>query len=201
MVSDSANLVSQSASFMLNETISVLHKLNPEKLDSLKQYEGKTLEIDIENQDLLIQAVFTADGPLFFGNKQDNPNTIIRTTWKGISEDLLAKSDTAKHLEIEGDVFFAEQMISSVKSLLPELEDIASKLMSESSAISLSERINFLAHILTSIQETAFLGVQQSLAKGFTSNKDFGEATDRIAKIRNKVDLLQARVKELELTV
>ncbi len=201
MVSDSANLVSQSATFMLNETVSVLQKLNPEKLDSLKQYEGKTLEIDIENQDLLIQAVFTADGPLFFGNKQDNPNTIIRTTWKGISKDLLAKSDTAKHLEIEGDVFFAEQMISSVKSLLPELEDIASKLMSESSAISLSERINFLAHILTSIQETAFLGVQQSLAKGFTSNKDFGEATDRIAKIRNKVDLLQARIKELELQV
>ena len=201
MVSDSANLVSQSATFMLNETVSVLRKLNPEKLDSLKQYEGKTLEIDIENQDLLIQAVFTADGPLFFGNKQDNPNTIIRTTWKGISKDLLAKSDTAKHLEIEGDVFFAEQMISSVKSLLPELEDIASKLMSESSAISLSERINFLAHILTSIQETAFLGVQQSLAKGFTSNKDFGEATDRIAKIRNKVDLLQARIKELELQV
>ncbi len=199
MVSDSANLVSQSATFMLNETISVLQKLNPEKLDSLKQYEGKTLEIDIENQDLLIQAVFTADGPLFFGNKQDNPNTIIRTTWKGISKDLLAKSDTAKHLEIEGDVFFAEQMISSVKSLLPELEDIASKLMSESSAISLSERINFLAQILLSIQETAFLGVQQSLAKGFTSNKDFGEATDRIAKIRNKVDLLQARIKELEL--
>jgi len=192
-------LVSQSATFMLNETISVLQKLNPEKLDSLKQYEGKTLEIDIENQDLLIQAVFTADGPLFFGNKQDNPNTIIRTTWKGISKDLLAKSDTAKHLEIEGDVFFAEQMISSVKSLLPELEDIASKLMSESSAISLSERINFLAQILLSIQETAFLGVQQSLAKGFTSNKDFGEATDRIAKIRNKVDLLQARIKELEL--
>ena len=77
--------------------------------------------------------------------------------------------------------------------------DIAGKLMSESSAISLSERINFLAHILTSMQETAFLGVQQSLAKGFTSNKDFGEATDRIAKIRNKVDLLQARIKELEL--
>ena len=201
MVSDSANLVSQSASFMLNETVSVLQKLNPEKLDSLKQYEGKTLEIDIENQDLLIQAVFTADGPLFFGNKQDNPNTIIRTTWKGISKDLLAKSDTAKHLEIEGDVFFAEQMISSVKSLLPELEDIAGKLMSESSAISLSERINFLAQILTSIQETAFLGVQQSLAKGFTSNKDFGEATDRIATIRNKVDLLQARIKELELQV
>ncbi len=199
MVSDSANLVSQSATFMLNETVSVLQKLNPEKLDSLKQYEGKTLEIDIENQDLLIQTVFTADGPLFFGNKQDNPNTIIRTTWKGISKDLLAKSDTAKHLEIEGDVFFAEQMISSVKSLLPELEDIASKLMSESSAISLSERINFLAQILLSIQETAFLGVQQSLAKGFTSNKDFGEATDRIAKIRNKVDLLQARIKELEL--
>ena len=201
MVSDSANLVSQSATFMLNETVSVLQKLNPEKLDSLKQYEGKTLEIDIENQDLLIQTVFTADGPLFFGNKQDNPNTIIRTTWKGISKDLLAKSDTAKHLEIEGDVFFAEQMISSVKSLLPELEDIASKLMSESSAISLSERINFLAQILLSIQETAFLGVQQSLAKGFTSNKDFGEATDRIAKIRNKVDLLQARIKELELQV
>ena len=201
MVSDSANLVSQSASFMLNETISVLHKLNPEKLDSLKQYEGKTLEIDIENQDLLIQAVFTADGPLFFGNKQDNPNTIVRATWKGISKDLLAKSNTAKHLEIEGDVFFAEQIIASVKSLLPELEDIAGKLMSESSAISLSERINFLAHILTSIQETAFLGVQQSLAKGFTSNKDFGEATDRIAKIRNKVDLLQARIKELELQV
>ena len=199
MVSDRANLVSQSATFMLNETVSVLRKLNPEKLDSLKQYEGKTLEIDIENQDLLIQTVFTADGPLFFGNKQDNPNTIIRTTWKGISKDLLAKSDTAKHLEIEGDVFFAEQMISSVKSLLPELEDIAGNLMSESSAISLSERINFLAHILTSIQETAFLGVQQSLAKGFTSNKDFGEATDRIAKIRNKVDLLQARIKELEL--
>ena len=194
-------MVSQSATFMLNETISVLQKLNPEKLDSLKQYEGKTLEIDIENQDLLIQTVFTADGPLFFGNKQDNPNTIIRTTWKGISKDLLAKSDTAKHLEIEGDVFFAEQMISSVKSLLPELEDIASKLMSESSAISLSERINFLAQILLSIQETAFLGVQQSLARGFTSNKDFGEAIDQIAKIRNKVDLLQARVKELELTV
>ena len=77
MVSDSANLVSQSATFMLNETVSVLQKLNPEKLDSLKQYEGKTLEIDIENQDLLIQAVFTADGPLFFGNKQENPNTII----------------------------------------------------------------------------------------------------------------------------
>ena len=201
MVSDSANLVSQSASFMLNETVSVVHKLNPEKLDSLKQYEGKTLEIDIENQDLLIQAVFTADGPLFFGNKQDNPNTIIRATWKGISKDLLAKSDTAKHLEIEGDVFFAEQMISSVKSLLPELEDIAGKLMGESSAISLSERINFLVQILASTQETAFLGVQQSLAKGFTSNKDFGEATDRIAKIRNKVDLLQARIKELELQV
>ena len=201
MVSDRANLVSQSASFMLNETVSVLQKLNPEKLDSLKQYEGKTLEIDIENQDLLIQAVFTADGPLFFGNKQDNPNTIIRTTWKGISKDLLVKSDTAKHLEIEGDVFFAEQIISSIKSLLPEFEDIAGKLMSESSTISLSERINFLAQILTSIQETAFLGVQQSLAKGFTSNKDFGEATDRIAKIRNKVDLLQARIKELELQV
>ena len=201
MVSDSANLVSQSATFMLNETVSVLQRLNPEKLDSLKQYEGKTLEIDIENQDLLIQTVFTADGPLFFGNKQDNPNTIIRTTWKGISKDLFAKSDTAKHLEIEGDVFFAEQMISSAKSLLPELEDIAGKLMSESSAISLSERINFLVQILTSIQETAFLGVQQSLAKGFTSNKDFGEATDRIAKIRNKVDLLQARIKELELPV
>jgi len=201
LVSDSANLVSQSATFMLNETVSVLRKLNPEKLDSLKQYEGKTLEIDIENQDLLIQTVFTADGPLFFGNKQDNPNTIIRTTWKGISKGLLAKSDTSKHLEIEGDVFFAEQMISSVKSLLPELEDIAGKLMSESSAISLSERINFLAQILTSIQETAFLGVQQSLAKGFTSNKDFGEATGRIAKIRNKVDLLQARIKELELQV
>ena len=189
MVSDSANLVSQSASFMLNETVSVLQKLNPEKLDSLKQYEGKTLEIDIENQDLLIQAVFTADGPLFFGNKQ------------GISKGLLAKSDTPKHLEIEGDIFFAEQIISSIKSLLPEFEDIAGKLMSESSAISLSERINFLAQILTSIQETAFLGVQQSLAKGFTSNKDFGEATDRIAKIRNKVDLLQARIKELELQV
>ena len=201
MVSDSANLVSQSATFMLNETVSVLRKLNPEKLDSLKQYEGKTLEIDIENQDLLIQTVFTADGPLFFGNKQDNPNTIIRTTWKGISKDLLAKSDRPKHLEIEGDIFFAEQIISSIKSLLPEFEDIAGKLMSESSAISLSERINFLAHILTSIQETAFLGVQQSLAKGFTSNKDFGEATDRIAKIRNKVDLLQARIKELELQV
>ena len=201
MVSDRANLVSQSATFMLNETVSVLQKLNPEKLDSLKQYEGKTLEIDIENQDLLIQAVFTADGPLFFGNKQDNPNTIIRTTWKGISKDLLAKSDTAKHLEIEGDVFFAEQIISSIKSLLPEFEDIAGKLMSESSAISLSERINFLVQILTSIQETAFLGVQQSLAKGFTSNKDFGEATDRIATIRNKVDLLQARIKELELQV
>ena len=200
MVSDSANLVSQSATFMLNETVSVLQKLNPEKLDSLKQYEGKTLEIDIENQDLLIQTVFTADGPLFFGNKQDNPNTIIRTTWKGISK-VLAKSDTPKHLEIEGDIFFAEQLISSIKSLLPEFEDIAGKLMSESSAISLSERINFLAQILTSIQETAFLGIQQSLAKGFTSNKDFGEATDRIAKIRNKVDLLQARIKELELQV
>ena len=201
MVSDSANLVSQSATFMLNETVSVLQKLNPEKLDSLKQYEGKTLEIDIENQDLLIQTVFTADGPLFFGNKQDNPNTIIRTTWKGISKDLLAKSGTPKHLEIEGDIFFAEQIISSIKSLLPEVEDIAGKLMSESSAISLSERINFLAQILLSIEETAFLGVQQSLAKGFTSNKDFGEAIDQIAKIRNKVDLLQARVKELELTV
>ena len=201
MVSDSANLVSQSAAFMLNETVSVLRKLTPEKLDSLKQYEGKTLEIDIENQDLLIQTVFTADGPLFFGNKQDNPNTIIRTTWKGVSKGLLAKSDTSKHLEIEGDIFFAEQIISSIKSHLPEFEDIAGKLMSESSAISLSERINFLAHILTSIQETAFLGVQQSLAKGFTSNKDFGEATDRIAKIRNKVDLLQARIKELELQV
>ena len=201
MVSDSANLVSQSATFMLNETVSVLRKLNPEKLDSLKQYEGKTLEIDIENQDLLIQTVFTADGPLFFGNKQDNPNTIIRTTWKGISKGLLAKSDSPKHLEIEGDIFFAEQIISSIKSLLPEFEDIAGKLMSESSAISLSERINFLAHILTSIQETAFLGVKQSLAKGFTSNKDFREATDRIAKIRNKVDLLQARIKELELQV
>ena len=201
MVSDRANLVSKSASLMLNETVSVLQKLNPEKLDSLKQYEGKTLEIDIENQDLLIQTVFTADGPLFFGNKQDNPNTIIRTTWIGISKDLLAKSDTPKHLEIEGDIFFAEQIISSIKSLLPEFEDIAGKLMSESSAISLSERINFLAQILTSIQETAFLGVQQSLAKGFTSNKDFGEATDRIAKIRNKVDLLQARIKELELQV
>ena len=201
MVSDRANLVSQSASFMLNETVSVLHKLNPEKLASLKQYEGKTLEIDIENRDLLIQAVFTADGPLFFGSKQDNPNTIIRTTWKGISKDLLAKSHTAKHLEIEGDVFFAEQIISSIKSLLPEFEDIAGKLMSESSSISLSERINFLVQILTSIQETAFLGVQQTLAKGFTSNKDFGEATDRIAKIRNKVDLLQARIKELELPV
>ena len=201
MVSDSANLVSQSATFMLNETVSVLQKLNPEKLDSLKQYEGKTLEIDIENQDLLIQTVFTADGPLFFGNKQDNPTTIIRTTWKGISKGLLAKSGSPKHLEIEGDIFFAEQIISSIKSLLPEFEDIAGKLMSESSAISLSERINFLAHILTSIQETAFLGVQQSLATGFTSNKDFGEATDRIAKIRNKVDLLQARIKELELPV
>ena len=201
MVSDSANLVSQSATFMLNETVSVLQKLNPEKLDSLKQYEGKTLEIDIENQDLLIQTVFTADGPLFFGNKQDNPNTIIRTTWKGISKDLLAKSGTPKHLEIEGDIFFAEQIISSIKSLLPEVEDIAGKLMSESSAISLSERINFLVQILTSIQETAFLGVQQTLARGFTSNKDFGEAIDQIAKIRNKVDLLQARVKELELTV
>ena len=201
MVSDSANLVSQSATFMLNETVSVLQKLNPEKLDSLKQYEGKTLEIDIENQDLLIQTVFTADGPLFFGNKQDNPNTIIRTTWKGISKDLLAKSGTPKHLEIEGDIFFAEQIISSIKSLLPEVEDIAGKLMSESSAISLSERINFLVQILTSIQETAFLGVQQTLAKGFISNKDFGEATDRIAKIRNKVDLLQARIKELELQV
>ena len=201
MVSDSANLVSQSATFMLNETVSVLRKLNPEKLDSLKKYEGKTLEIDIENQDLLIQTVFTADGPLFFGNKQDNPDTIIRTTWKGISKGLLAKSDTPKHLEIEGDIFFAEQIISSIKSLLPEFEDIAGKLMSESSTISLSERINFLAQILTSIQETAFLGVQQSLAKGFTSNKDFGEATDRIAKIRNKVDLLQARIKELELQV
>ena len=201
MVRDSANLVSQSATFMLNETVSVLQKLNPEKLDSFKQYEGKTLEIDIENQDLLIQAVFTADGPLFFGNKQDNPNTIIRTTWKGISKDLLVKSDTAKHLEIEGDVFFAEQIISSIKSLLPEFEDIAGKLMSESSAISLSEKINFLVQILTSIQETAFLGVQQSLAKGFTSNKDFGEATDRIAKIRNKVDLIQARIKEIELQV
>ena len=201
MVSDSANLVSQSATFMLNETVSVLRKLNPEKLDSLKKYEGKTLEIDIENQDLLIQTVFTADGPLFFGNKQDNPNTIIRTTWKGISKGLLAKSDTPKHLEIEGDIFFAEQIISSIKSLLPEFEDIAGKLMSESSAISLSERVNFLAQILTSIKETAFLGVQQSLAKGFTSNKDFGEATDRIAKIRNKVDLLQARIKELELQV
>ena len=152
MVSDSANLVSQSATFMLNETVSVLRKLNPEKLDSLKQYEGKTLEIDIENQDLLIQAVFTADGPLFFGNKQDNPNTIIRATWKGISKDLLAKGDTAKHLEIEGDVFFAEQMISSVKSLLPELEDIAGNLMSESSAITLSQRINFLVQITNSIQ-------------------------------------------------
>lgn len=201
MVSDSANLVSQSATFMLNETVSVLQRLNPEKLDSLKQYEGKTLEIDIENQDLLIQTVFTADGPLFFGNKQDNPNTIIRTTWKGISKDLLAKSGTPKHLEIEGDIFFAEQIISSIKSLLPEFEDIAGKLMSESSAISLSERINFLVQILTSIQETAFLGVQQTLARGFTSNKDFGEAIDQIAKIRNKVDLLQARVKELELTV
>ena len=201
MVSDSANLVSQSATFMLNETVSVLRKLNPEKLDSLKQYEGKTLEIDIENQDLLIQTVFTADGPLFFGNKQDNPDTIIRTTWIGISKDLLAKSNTPKHLEIEGDIFFAEQIISSIKSLLPEFEDIAGKLMSESSTISLSERINFLAQILTSIQETAFLGVQQSLAKGFTSNKDFGEATDQLAKIRNKVDLLQARIKELELQV
>ncbi len=201
MVSDSANLVSQSATFMLNETVSVLRKLNPEKLDSLKQYEGKTLEIDIENQDLLIQTVFTADGPLFFGNKQDNPNTIIRTTWKGISKGLLTKSDSPRHLEIEGDIFFAEQIISSIKSLLPEFKDIAGKLMSESSASSLSERINFLAHILTSIQETAFLGVQQSLAKGFTSNKDFGEATDRIAKIRNKVDLLQARIKELELQI
>ena len=201
MVSDRSNLVSQSASFLLNETISVLHKLNPEKLDSLKQYEGKTLEIDIENQDLLIQAIFTADGPLFFGNKQDNPNTIIRTTWKGISKGLLAKSDTPKHLEIEGDIFFAEQIISSIKSLLPEFEDIAGKLISESSAISLSERINFLVQILTSIQETAFLGVQQTLAKGFTSNEDFDKATDRIAKIRNKVDLLQARIKELELPV
>ena len=201
MVSDSANLVSQSATFMLNETVSILRKLNPEKLDSLKQYEGKTLEIDIENQDLLIQTVFTADGPLFFGNKQDNPNTIIRTTWKGISKGLLAKSDTSKHLEIEGDIFFAEQIISSIKSLLPEFEDIAGKLMSESSAISLSERINFLVQILNSIKETAFLGVKQTLAEGFTSNEDFREAIDRIAKIRNKVDLLQARIKELELPV
>ena len=101
----------------------------------------------------------------------------------------------------EGDVFFAEQIISSIKSLLPEFEDIAGKLMSESSAISLSERINFLVQILTSIQETAFLGVKQTLAEGFTSNEDFREAIHRIAKIRNKVDLLQARIKELELPV
>ena len=198
MISDRANLVSQSASFVLNETISILHKISPEKLDSLKQYEGKTLEIDIENQDLLIQTVFTAEGPLFFGSKKGNPNTIIKTSWEGISKSFFARKDAAQNLQIEGDVFFAEQIILSAKSLIPEFEDIAGQLMSESSAVSLSEKINFLIQILTSIKETAFLGSQQTLAKGFTSNQDFGNAIDRITKIRNKVDLLQARVKELE---
>ena len=199
MVSDRANLVSQSASLILNETISVLNKISPEKLDSLKQYEGKTLEIDIENQDLLLQTVFTAEGPLFFGSKKENPNTIIKTSWKGISKTLFAKRDTAQHLQIEGDVFFAEQILLTAKSLLPEFEEIAGQLMSESSAVSLSEKINFLGQILTSIKETAFLGSQQTIAKAFTSNKDFGNAIDRITKIRNRVDLLQARIKELEL--
>tara|TARA_A100001011_G_scaffold334087_1_gene362229 strand:- start:741 stop:1304 length:564 start_codon:yes stop_codon:yes gene_type:complete len=184
---------------VLNETISVLKKIRLEKLDSLKKYEGKTLEIDIENQDLLIQTVFTAEGPLFFGSKKENPNTIIKTSWKGLSKNLFAKNYTAKHLQIEGDVFFAEQIILTAKSLLPEFEEIAGLLMSESSAVSLSEKINFLAKILTSIKETAFLGSQQTIAKAFTSNKDFGIAIDRITKIRNKVDLLQARIKELEL--
>ncbi len=192
-------MVSQSASLVLNETISVLKKIRLEKLDSLKKYEGKTLEIDIENQDLLIQTVFTAEGPLFFGSKKENPNTIIKTSWKGLSKNLFAKNYTAKHLQIEGDVFFAEQIILTAKSLLPEFEEIAGLLMSESSAVSLSEKINFLAKILTSIKETAFLGSQQTIAKAFTSNKDFGIAIDRITKIRNKVDLLQARIKELEL--
>ena len=199
MVSDQANLVSQSVSFMLNETISVVQKFSPETLDSLKQYQGKTLEIDIENQDLLIQAVFTAEGPLFFGNKQENPNTIIKATWKGISKDLFAKKHKAQNLQLEGDVFFAEQIILSIKSLLPEFEDIAGQLMSEASAISLSEKITFLIQVLTSIKETAFLGSQQTFAKGFTSNTDFEEAIGRIAQIRNKIDLLQARIKELEL--
>ena len=36
--------------------------------------------------------------------------------WKGISKGFLAKSDTAKHLEIEGDVFFADMSHSVTKS-------------------------------------------------------------------------------------
>ena len=185
---------------MLNETTSFLHKIAPEKLDSLKQYQGKTLEIDIEDQDLLIQTVFTADGPFFFGNKKENPNTVIKTSWKGISKALLAKRDKAQHVQIEGDVFFAEQIILSAKSLIPEFEDISGQLMSESSAVSLSEKINFLVRIMASVKETILLGSQQTLAKGFTSNKDFGEAIDRITEIRNKVDVLQARIIELEIS-
>ena len=108
---------------MLNETVSVLHKLNPEKLASLKQYEGKTLEIDIENQDLLIQTVFTAEGPFFFGIRKEIPDTIIKASWKGILKRLFAKRDTTQQLRIEGDIFFAEQIIFSLKTLLPEFED------------------------------------------------------------------------------
>ena len=200
MGTDRINLVSQSAVFVLNETISVLRKISPEKLKSLKQYEGKTLEINIENQDLFIQTVFTAEGPFFFGIRKEIPNTIIKASWKGILKRLFAKRDTTQQLEIEGDIFFAEQIIFSLKTLLPEFEDIASQLMSDSSAVSLSEKINFLVQIIASVKETILLGSQQTLAKGFTSNKDFGEAIDQITEIRNKVDVLQARIKELEIT-
>ena len=38
-------------------------------------------------------------------------------------------------------------------------------------------------------------------SQNLLANEDFREAIHRIAKIRNKVDLLQARIKELELPV
>ena len=195
--SNGSNYASVIICKFLNEVIVALHKLNHDRFKPLEDYDGKILEIHIIDPEVSIQLVFRPDRPVFISDKQEAPNTILRTQWKHIPRLLFQSQDSSRYL-IEGDSYFLEELINSVKSMRPELHNLITPFTGEKPFISISERLNFLASIFSSIEETSVQATQETLSEYFASTKTFEQSVIQLNQLRNKVDRLNAAIRQLE---
>ena len=197
MDSNGPNYASVIICKFLNEVIFTLHKLNHDKFKQFEDYDGKILEIHIIDPDISIQLVFRSDRPAFISDKQEAPNTILRTQWKHIPR-LLFQSQDGSGYFIEGDSYFLEELINSVKSMRPELHNLITPFIGEKSFISISERLNFMASIFSSIEETSVQATQKKLSEYFAGTKTFEQSVIQLNQLKSKVDRLNAVIGQLE---
>ncbi len=180
-----------------NEIIFAIHKLNPGIFEKFRHYEGKILEFRLSKPDISIQLFFRSDRPEFISDRRETPNTILRTQWENIPRLLVENQENVGYF-IEGDSYFLEELVNTMKSMRHEIFESLIPFASEKSAIHLFEKINFLISIVNSIEETTVQATQETLSEYFTDKEKFNQSLIQLDHLKNRVERLDATIKHLQ---